>query len=78
MISLFRYTVPPGPCSYLPHERSSMEYEFVEELSREEYLARMQDNWRRFGHAMFRPNCDECQKCRAGGPQGGQDLAHFR
>jgi arginine-tRNA-protein transferase len=25
----------------------------------------MQENWRRFGHVMFRPNCPSCRLCRA-------------
>src|SRR5262245_8033848 len=65
MKSLFRQVLPPGPCSYLPHERASMEYEYGAELSRAEYLHRMHDNWRRFGHALFRPRCAHCNKCRA-------------
>jgi arginine-tRNA-protein transferase len=65
MKSIFRYTMPVGPCAYLPQERSSLEYEYVAELSRAEYLARMQENWRRFGHVMFRPQCPHCTKCKA-------------
>jgi arginine-tRNA-protein transferase len=65
MDSIFRYTAPVGPCSYLPKERASLEYEYVAELSQEEYLQRMQENWRRFGHVMFRPTCPTCRACRA-------------
>src|SRR5262245_32021036 len=65
MKSLFRYTAPVGPCSYLPHQQASLEYEYVAELSRAEYLQRMQDNWRRFGHVLFRPNCPNCRTCKA-------------
>lgn len=65
MESLFRYTAPVGPCSYLPNQRASLEYEYVAALSRQEYLLRMQENWRRFGHVMFRPNCPACRICRA-------------
>jgi arginine-tRNA-protein transferase len=65
MESLFRYTVPVSQCGYLPRERWSLEYEYAARLSREEYLALMQDNWRRFGHMLFRPNCPACRMCRA-------------
>jgi arginyl-tRNA--protein-N-Asp/Glu arginylyltransferase len=65
MESLFRYTVPVSQCGYLPQERWSLEYEYAALLSREEYLELMQDNWRRFGHMLFRPNCPTCRMCRA-------------
>jgi arginine-tRNA-protein transferase len=65
MESIFRYAVPVAPCNYLPDERSSLEYEYVAALSPEEYLGRMQENWRRFGHVMFRPTCPTCRACRA-------------
>lgn len=65
MISLSRYTLPPGPCAYLPHEEATMQYETVLDLSPAEYLALMQDNWRRFGRSLFRPDCRTCRGCRA-------------
>jgi arginine-tRNA-protein transferase len=65
MESLFRYTAPLSQCGYLPQQEWSLEYEYAAELSPQEYLARMQDNWRRFGHTMFRPNCPNCRMCRA-------------
>jgi arginine-tRNA-protein transferase len=65
MKSLFRYTMPPGPCAYLAHESASMQYEAVGELSRGEYLRLMLEGWRRFGHMLFRPACAACTACRA-------------
>jgi arginine-tRNA-protein transferase len=65
MESLFRYVASPTPCGYLPAERWSLEYEYVGELSRAEYLARMLEGWRRFGTMLFRPACISCQSCRA-------------
>ncbi len=65
MKSLFRYTMPPGPCAYLAWEQASMEYEAVAELSRGEYLRLMLEGWRRFGLMLFRPACRACTSCRA-------------
>jgi len=65
MKSLFRYTMPPGPCAYLPDAEASLEYEAVAELSRGEYLRYMLEGWRRFGLMLFRPACAACTSCRA-------------
>ena len=64
MESLFRYVAPPSPCSYLPEQRWSLEYEMVQSLTPDEYLQRMLDGWRRFGGMMFRPRCPTCTECR--------------
>lgn len=63
MHSLFVFTSPPGPCSYLPHETSSLTYEIVGRLSAAEYESRLLTGWRRFGFSLFRPACPACQKC---------------
>jgi leucyl-tRNA---protein transferase len=42
-----------------------MEYEFVTELSLDEYAIRMMAGWRRFGHMLFRPSCQHCQACQS-------------
>jgi arginine-tRNA-protein transferase len=65
MESLFRYVAPPTRCGYLPQEKWSLEYEYVHEITSGEYLARMIDNWRRFGHMLFRPVCQNCRACRS-------------
>ena len=65
MESLFRFTQPPSQCSYLPAEQWSLEYEYVGELSKAEYLQRMLEGWRRFGHMLFHPACAHCQACKA-------------
>lgn len=64
MESLVRFVSLPMACGYLPQQTWRLEYELVSSLSREEYLERMQDGWRRFGHTMFRPRCPECNACR--------------
>jgi arginyl-tRNA--protein-N-Asp/Glu arginylyltransferase len=64
MESLFSYVAPPSPCSYLPDERWSLEYEMVQDLGGADYMQRMLDGWRRFGGMMFRPRCPRCTQCR--------------
>jgi arginyl-tRNA--protein-N-Asp/Glu arginylyltransferase len=65
MESLFSYVAPPSPCSYLPDQRWSLEYEMVQDLVAGEYMHRMLEGWRRFGGMMFRPRCPLCTQCRA-------------
>lgn len=65
MQSLFQYVAPPSPCSYLPAETASLEYELVSDLTAAEYLQRMLEGWRRFGAMLFRPRCPACTKCSA-------------
>ncbi len=65
MVSLFRYVSPASPCGYLPDQEWSLEHEQVLALSKEEYLGRMLENWRRFGTVMFRPVCTHCRACQA-------------
>jgi arginine-tRNA-protein transferase len=65
MESLFRYVASPSPCGYLPHERWSLEYEYVGALTPGEYLGRMHDGWRRFGNMLFRPACPSCRACQS-------------
>lgn len=65
MESLFRYVAPATTCGYLPDRRWSLEYELFGELSAAEYLQRMKEGWRRFGHTLFRPQCPGCQACQS-------------
>lgn len=65
MESLFRYTVPPSVCGYLPEQRWSLEYEMVADLGPAEYEDRLQQGWRRFGAMLFHPRCPACQACQS-------------
>lgn len=65
MHSLFTFTTPPHPCSYLPWQQARLEYEVIADLSGDEYLRRMLEGWRRFGRTMFHPVCRACQACQA-------------
>ncbi len=63
MISLHTFRSPVRPCSYLPDELASLTYDIVGALRAEEYMILMVEGWRRFGFALFRPECPACQKC---------------
>ncbi len=65
MRSLFVFTSPPSPCSYLPHETAALTYEMVGQLTAEEYQVRLMAGWRRFGFTMFRPTCPACTRCES-------------
>lgn len=65
METLFHHVAPPSRCGYLPQQKWSLEYEYVADLTPHEYLARMLENWRRFGHMLFRPVCQSCRSCRS-------------
>jgi arginine-tRNA-protein transferase len=65
MESHFQYIAPPTRCGYLPQQKWSLEYEYVASMTPGEYLGRLLDNWRRFGHMLFRPVCESCRACRS-------------
>jgi leucyl-tRNA---protein transferase len=65
MKSLGTIITPPHSCSYLPEENATLRYDFVEQLTGEEYEQLMLEGWRRFGYSIFRPQCESCQGCRS-------------
>lgn len=65
METLFHFLAPRSPCGYLPDRDWSLEYELVRTLSPAEYLQRMKEGWRRFGHSLFRPQCPGCRACQS-------------
>ena len=65
MLSLYSFVAPPSPCGYLPGEQWSLEYELIASMSAADYLRRMKEGWRRFGHMIFRPRCKACSQCRS-------------
>jgi arginine-tRNA-protein transferase len=56
---------PIERCGYLPDQEARMEYEYVTELTADEYADRVLAGWRRFGHVLFQPQCPYCQACRS-------------
>jgi arginine-tRNA-protein transferase len=65
MESLFTYVAPPSTCSYLPEQLWSLEYEYVGDITAEEYEQRLEAGWRHFGRMLFRPACRSCSACRS-------------
>ena len=51
-----------------------MRYEIVADLTADEYADRLLAGWRRFGHALFRPECPSCTACQS----LRVDVANFR
>ncbi|WNG25466.1 arginyltransferase [Cystobacter fuscus] len=54
---------PPGECSYLPEQSSSMEQFVMKDVTPEEYERMLVRGWRRFGPMYFRPACQACFQC---------------
>ncbi|MEI7683512.1 MAG: arginyltransferase [Planctomycetota bacterium] len=65
MLSLYSFIAPPSPCGYLPTQQWSLEYELIAAMSPADYMQRMKEGWRRFGHMVFRPKCRNCSQCRS-------------
>jgi arginine-tRNA-protein transferase len=65
METVIHFLSPPSRCGYLPDQLWSLEYEMVDRLTPAEYMDLMLQNWRRFGHMLFRPKCRHCQACRS-------------
>ena len=63
MESLFHFMAPPGPCGYLPEQTWTLEYDIALTATAKDYEQRMEQGWRRFGRAMFRPQCESCRAC---------------
>src|SRR5947208_2766618 len=64
MQTLFSYVAPPSSCGYLPEQTWRLQYDIVAAMTADEYMERMRAGWRRFGRAIFRPRCPDCQACR--------------
>ncbi len=54
---------PPSRCEYLPDRIWQLRYDLLPGLTPDAYMSRMRQGWRRFGHAVFRPECPSCQMC---------------
>jgi arginine-tRNA-protein transferase len=65
MASALTFLAPVSACEYLPDRRWQLRYEFMPQISRDEYMHRLQGGWRRFGPIVFRPECPACRMCRS-------------
>jgi len=59
-----KFLSSPDKCGYLPDRQWRLEYEYVSELTPAEYMAKVRDGWRKYGHALFRPVCGSCMECQ--------------
>jgi arginine-tRNA-protein transferase len=64
MIVVDRFVNGPHACAYLEGRLATLAYELVAALSPEEYEARMNAGWRKFGALLFHPVCTRCSLCR--------------
>jgi arginine-tRNA-protein transferase len=61
---LHQFVSEPHACAYLPDRPASLEYSYVAGLDPQEYEDRMNEGYRKFGGALFRPVCKGCEECR--------------
>jgi len=59
------FTTPLTKCEYLPDRLCQLRYEVNPALQPGAYMERLRDGWRRFGLAMFRPDCPSCSMCQS-------------
>lgn len=59
----YAFRSPLESCGYLPEQTQSLHYEIAEAMSAAEYSILLQGGWRRFGRALFRPECPTCRRC---------------
>lgn len=65
METRFRFLAPPSQCPYLEDKTWQLEYEIVRSLTPEELHKRINEGWRKFGYALFRPRCPSCSACQS-------------
>lgn len=65
ILEMFRVQMPPGPCSYLPYEQSSLEYRVLAYVTDAAFQEMLRRGWRRHGRNFFRPACPHCRKCKS-------------
>ena len=65
MESAVLFLSTPSPCAYLPDRIEQLRYELVPDLRSADYMRRLQQGWRRFGYAVFRPECPSCRMCQS-------------
>ena len=59
------FLTPASPCEYLPDRLSQLHYEVRLGMRPEDYMDRLRAGWRRFGPAVFRPECPSCRMCQS-------------
>ena len=64
MLIIHRFSEQEKSCVYLPGRAARTTYEIAAALTPDEYEARMNAGWRKFGRFLFRPDCPTCRECR--------------
>jgi len=62
---MLSFLAAPSACEYLPDQIWQLRYDVDARLKPVEYADRLQRGWRRFGAAMFRPECPACHQCQS-------------
>jgi len=65
MLTIQRFLTKPHRCSYLDDQIARTEYEMVAQITAQEYQERLNEGWRKFGGALFRPQCTACSACQS-------------
>jgi arginyl-tRNA--protein-N-Asp/Glu arginylyltransferase len=65
MESSLTFMPPPRACAYLPDRLWQLRYDLVPDLQPPDYMDRLKAGWRRFGYAIFRPECPSCRMCQS-------------
>jgi leucyl-tRNA---protein transferase len=65
MESALTFLSSASACQYLPDRIWQLRYELVPDLRPVDYMQRLQQGWRRFGWAMFRPECLSRRMCQS-------------
>jgi arginyl-tRNA--protein-N-Asp/Glu arginylyltransferase len=64
MASAVSFLTTVSQCEYLPDQIWQLRYDVGPHLHPADYMQRLQQGWRRFGYAMFRPTCPSCRMCQ--------------
>lgn len=65
MLSVYRFKAPASQCQYLLDRNWQLEYDIVAMLTPQEYQDKINQGWRKFGAALFRPQCQNCTACQS-------------
>lgn len=65
MLILRQFTTRPHACVYLPGRTAELEYSIAPLMDEAEYESLMNEGYRKFGMAFYRPICQFCSKCQA-------------
>lgn len=64
MLVNFSGFIPSGPCPYLPGLEWAQDVLLVRSMTPDEYVALLDQGYRRAGRHVYRPRCAACRECR--------------